>query len=80
MALGPDDVRISVTNDGLGLTPEEMEQVFTRFWRADASRATSGSGVGLSLVKSIARAHGGCVSVSSIPGQSVCFSLSLPIS
>ena len=80
MAQVSDDVRISVTNDGPGLTPEEMEQVFTRFWRSDASRATSGSGVGLSLVKSIAKAHGGSVSVNSIPGQSVCFTISLPIS
>jgi len=74
------ELHISVANDGPGLTEAEMEKVFTRFWRADASRAASGSGVGLSLVQSIAKAHGGSVQVSSAPGENVCFTMVLPIS
>ena len=70
-------VLISVKDDGPGLRPEELEHVFTRFWRADSSRATAGTGIGLALVDSIARAHGGSVTAhSGEPG--VIFTIRLP--
>jgi len=72
------EVRITVRDDGPGLTPEEQQRVFTRFWRADKSRATPGSGVGLSLVSSIAHAHGGSVQVESTPGEGCAFTICLP--
>lgn len=70
---------LSVTNEGEGLSAAEIEKVFTRFWRADASRATPGSGVGLALVRSIARAHGGSVQAESEPGAWTRFTIRLPI-
>jgi len=61
-ANGP-GVAIQVIDGGPGLPPEEAAHVFERFWRADKarSRVRGGSGLGLSIVASIARAHGGSV-------------------
>lgn len=73
-----DEVRISVTDDGGSLSEEELRQVFVRFWRADASRATHGTGVGLSLVQSIAKAHGGSVEAESRLGEMTRFTIRLP--
>ena len=69
---------ITVRDDGPGLTPEEQQRVFTRFWRADGSRSTPGSGIGLALVSSIAHAHGGSVQVDSAPGEGCAFRIRLP--
>lgn len=57
----PGFVYISVSDDGPGLSPEGRARAFERFWRADDSRtrARGGSGLGLPIVRSIARAHGG---------------------
>ena len=69
---------ITVRDDGPGLTPEEQQRVFTRFWRADKSRSTPGSGIGLALVSSIAHAHGGSVQVESASGEGCAFRIRLP--
>jgi two-component system, OmpR family, sensor kinase len=72
-------VRIGVHDQGPGLTPEERERVFERFYRADPSRtrAAGGSGLGLSIVTAIVERHGGAISVSSRPGRTV-FEMVLP--
>ena len=57
-----DAVRLSVEDEGPGLTPEEAEHAFERFWRGPAA-AGPGSGLGLAIVKAIAERHGGRVSV-----------------
>ncbi|HEV7204444.1 MAG TPA: HAMP domain-containing sensor histidine kinase [Jatrophihabitans sp.] len=58
-----DGVAIQVVDGGPGLAPEDAAHVFERFWRADKARtrARGGSGLGLSIVASIVRAHGGTV-------------------
>ncbi len=67
---------LSVRDDGIGMTPEEQEKAWQRFWQADASRSeNAGSGLGLSLVKEIAELHGGTVSVTSAPGDGSCFTV-----
>ena len=69
-------IEINVTDRGPGITPEQMPHVFERFYTTDRDR--DGTGLGLAIVKSVAVAHGGSVSVDSTPGKGARFSLSLP--
>jgi two-component system sensor histidine kinase SenX3 len=75
-----DDVRISVTDQGIGIAPTDVDRVFERFYRADQarSRSTGGTGLGLAIVKHIASNHGGRVEVSSTLGGGSTFTLRLP--
>lgn len=74
-------VRIAVTDSGPGLTREEAERAFERFYRGDPGRSTrSGqSGLGLAIVKSILELHGSNVAVDSEPGHGASFYFELPI-
>jgi signal transduction histidine kinase len=71
---------IVVSDQGLGIDPADMDAVFGRFQRAPEaeSRSIPGLGLGLHLVREIARAHGGDLRVSSNPGPGATFVLSLP--
>jgi signal transduction histidine kinase len=71
---------LRVADDGPGLTPDEQEHVFERFWRSDSarSRESGGTGLGLAIVRRIAESHGGAVSVSSTPGAGSTFEIRLP--
>lgn len=76
-------VYLSVSDNGPGLTPEAQSKIFQRFYRADPSRARvdgEGSGLGLSIVDAVMRAHGGSVSVHSELGHGATFTLFFPIS
>ena len=54
----PQGVSLSVADNGPGVGPEELRSIFQRFYRADAARKSSGTGLGLSLVAAIAELHG----------------------
>lgn len=73
-------VRFEVSDDGIGISPEDLPRVFDRFYRAEAarSRQTRGTGLGLAIVKAIAEQHGGSVSVASTPGKGSTFTVQLP--
>jgi two-component system sensor histidine kinase SenX3 len=73
-------VQVSVTDQGPGITPEEQERIFERFYRIDAarSRQTGGTGLGLSIVKHVVSNHGGEVTVWSQAGQGSTFTVRLP--
>jgi heavy metal sensor kinase len=71
-------VLISVSDTGIGISPEELPHVFERFYRGDQSRSTAGIGLGLSLSRAIARAHGGDINATSIPGKGSSFTIALP--
>lgn len=75
-------VRVSVADQGIGLTPAQQEQLFRRFYRADnaLTRKTQGVGLGLYIVRSIIEAHGGHVWVESSLGEGTTFSFELPLS
>ena len=73
---------IEVSDSGPGLTEQDLERVFERFYRADASRAraSGGVGLGLAIVAAVADAHGGSVAVRSDDGQGATFTIALPLS
>ncbi|SDY49241.1 two-component system, OmpR family, sensor histidine kinase SenX3 [Tessaracoccus flavus] len=73
-------VEIKVSDNGIGIRPEDQERIFERFYRVDygRSRQSGGTGLGLSIVRHIAVAHGGSVRVWSRPGQGSTFTLQLP--
>lgn len=72
---------ITVADDGPGLSRDQMEHVFERFYRSDPSRTrqSGGAGLGLAIVQAIVKAHGGQVTVASEPGQGTRFTVSLPV-
>jgi two-component system OmpR family sensor kinase len=70
---------IRVSDSGVGIPAEHLPHVFDRFYKADRSRAQSGSGLGLSIVKAIVERHGGTVSVRSTPGVETTFEIVLPV-
>lgn len=75
------DAVIEVVDHGLGMAPEEQKHVFEKFYRAPSheSRLIAGTGLGLTLVDHIVKAHGGRVEVASAPGAGSTFCMFLPI-
>jgi signal transduction histidine kinase len=71
---------LAIRDSGPGIPAEERERIFQRFYRIDRAGADPepGAGLGLSIVKGIALAHGGQIEVDSVPGRSSCFRLILP--
>lgn len=76
-----DAVRIDVTDSGIGLSNEEQERLFTRFFRAGhrAARAERGTGLGLAITRALVELHGGTIFVRSAPDQGSTFSVTLPM-
>lgn len=72
--------KISVSDNGVGMSAQEQEQLFTRFYRTESARAAAipGAGLGLAITKSIVDAHGGTLGVVSAPGAGSTFSIELP--
>jgi signal transduction histidine kinase len=75
------EVLIQVRDHGVGIHLRDHHRIFERFYRApeEHNRRIPGTGLGLALVKHIIEAHGGRVSVESVPGQGSTFSLRLPL-
>lgn len=77
-AYGPAAV-LEVTDYGPGLTSEQAEHAFERFYRADQARTAGGTGLGLAIVTALVSAHGGAVWVRSAPGHGATFAIALPL-
>jgi len=73
-------VRIHIQDKGIGMTPEQVENVCTRFYRSDPSGKVSGAGLGMSIVKEIVELMHGDVTISSILGTGTRVTISLPVS
>ncbi|MFT4088227.1 MAG: HAMP domain-containing sensor histidine kinase [Gordonia sp. (in: high G+C Gram-positive bacteria)] len=83
VSLVDDDVRVAVVDTGPGLSEDDAEHVFERFYRGDSSRhrevSSTGSGLGLSIVAALVVAHGGQVGVDSAPGAGAAFWFRMPL-
>ena len=71
---------VSVSDTGPGISKEEQERIFERFYRSSRARRThrAGLGLGLSIARALIQLHGGCIWVDSKPGKGSTFSISLP--
>jgi two-component system OmpR family sensor kinase len=79
---GTPAVVLDVEDDGPGMSADQAQRVFERFYRADQARnrASGGTGLGLAIVAGLVEAHGGTVSVRTAPGQGADFRVKLPLS
>jgi heavy metal sensor kinase len=74
-----DRICFSVKDDGVGIDTDNLPKIFDRFFRCDQSRATGGYGLGLSLARTVAHAHGGEIRVESTMKKGSVFTLCLPM-
>jgi two-component system sensor histidine kinase SenX3 len=74
-------MEIAVSDSGLGIPAEEQKEIFDKFYRGSAAlkSGVKGTGIGLAMVRHIARAHGGDIRVQSAPGSGSTFTLRLPL-
>lgn len=73
------NVAIHITDTGVGIAEESLEQIFDRFYQVDSQDNQKGTGIGLALAKSIIEAHKGKVSVRSLKGEGTTFVVELPL-
>ena len=78
LAVSPRELVITVEDRGVGIPPEELENIFHPFYRVDESRTTGGFGLGLSLAHRIIKLHKGHIEVESAPGKGTRFTIELP--
>ena len=76
----PAGVQVEVIDDGPGIKPEDLPNIFERFYRGEKSRnrATGGAGLGLAIARGIVKAHHGEIGVESTPNQVTRFYFTLP--
>ncbi len=72
------EVQIKIEDTGIGIAPDDFEKIFERFYRADISRTSAGTGLGLSLARTIVRAHQGDITVSNGQHSGSVFQITLP--
>ncbi|MCS6846508.1 MAG: HAMP domain-containing sensor histidine kinase [Anaerolineae bacterium] len=72
-------VCITVSDDGPGISPEDLPHIFDELYRGDAQRRVRGSGLGLAIVRQIVEQHGGQITCESAPGRGATFRIQLPL-
>ena len=75
---GPDQVYLTVADDGISISEEDLPHIFDRFYRADRARDRSGTGLGLAIAKWIAERYGGSIRVQSAQDRGTLFEVLLP--
>ncbi|NDV57199.1 hybrid sensor histidine kinase/response regulator transcription factor [Bacteroides sp. 519] len=70
---------IKVEDDGIGISPKEIEHIFTRFYNNRKNKGIESNGIGLSLTKDLVTLHHGTIAVKSIPNKGTCFTVVLPV-
>jgi DNA-binding response OmpR family regulator len=78
---GSRQLRLKVTDTGIGIALDKQDRIFERFFQSDLpkSMVNQGSGIGLSITKEFVKAHGGTITVTSEPNQGSCFTVLLPV-
>jgi two-component system phosphate regulon sensor histidine kinase PhoR len=83
LAIADDEVQVDISDEGIGIFPDEHERIFERFYRGENHlvMATAGTGLGLSIVKELVEMHDGRIWVTStgVPDEGSTFSFTLPI-
>jgi two-component system, OmpR family, sensor histidine kinase KdpD len=74
-----DEVRIDVTDRGIGIPDNDLKRIFDKFYRAEQPRRASGTGLGLSICKGIVEAHGGTISAANNEDVGAMFTIMLPL-
>jgi signal transduction histidine kinase len=79
--IGVESIRIDVTDQGIGIAPEEVQQIFEEFYQTEEGRRSrrGGTGLGLSLTRNFVELHHGTIEVRSSPGQGSVFTMYLPV-
>jgi signal transduction histidine kinase len=72
------DVRVTVSDTGVGIAPEDQARVFEQFERAVGKQVAPGLGLGLFITRQIVEAHGGTITLQSSPGEGSAFTVRLP--
>jgi signal transduction histidine kinase len=75
----PPEIGVEIADQGIGMSPEQVERVGARFYRADTSGAVPGTGLGMSIVENIVSLHHGHLEIASILGRGTAVTLWLPL-
>jgi signal transduction histidine kinase len=76
----PGEYQVKIEDEGIGMTPEQLEQIFEKFYRVDASdMGVEGTGLGMTIVKYIVEAHKGEVKAESEPGKGTVMTFTIPM-
>jgi len=79
-AVGGDMVEISVSDTGIGIPPEKLDEIFNRYYQVEiAKRVREGSGLGLHIVRQLVEAQGGTITVDSVVGKGTTFRFTVPL-
>lgn len=71
-------IKITVADNGIGISPNELPHIFERMYQCDHSRSAQGNGLGLSIAKELVNAHKGTITATSVPGNETTFMVLLP--